>query len=58
MLIIRYVGREFDSPQLHQFRRNRMENRDEMLEAIMVILESYETEYLTEIYDKLTETLH
>jgi len=35
-----------------------METRDEMLEAIMVILESYETEYLTEIYDKLTETLH
>jgi len=58
MLIIRYVGRGFDSRQLHQFRRNRMENRDEMLEAIMVILESYETDYLTEIYDKLTETLH
>ena len=58
MLIIRYIGRRFDSAQLHQFRRNRMENRDEMLEAIMVILESYETDYLTEIYDKLTETLH
>ena len=58
MLIIRYIGRRFDSAQLHQFRRNRMENRDEMLEAIQAILESYDDEYLTEIYDKLTETLH
>ena len=24
MLIIRYAGRGFDSPQLHQFRRNKM----------------------------------
>ena len=24
MLIIRYIGRGFDSPQLHQFRRNKM----------------------------------
>ena len=33
-------------------------DRDEMLEAIIVILESYETEYLAEIYDKITETIH
>ena len=36
----------------------KMETRDEMLEAIQAILESYDDEYLTEIYDKLTETLH
>ena len=35
-----------------------METRDEMLEAIMVILESYETEYLTQIYKTLTDTVH
>tara|TARA_B110000858_G_scaffold14110_1_gene14259 strand:- start:52 stop:159 length:108 start_codon:yes stop_codon:yes gene_type:complete len=35
-----------------------MEDRDEMLEAINVILESYDDEYLAEIYDKLTETVH
>ena len=33
-------------------------DRDEMLEAIQVILESYETEYLAEIYNKITETIH
>ena len=33
-------------------------DRDEMLETIQVILESYDDEYLTEIYDKLTSTLH
>ena len=33
-------------------------DRDEMLEAINVILESYDDAYLTEIYDKLTETVH
>ena len=33
-------------------------DRDEMLEAIQVILESYDDKYLTEIYNKLTETLH
>ena len=33
-------------------------DRDEMLEVIQVILESYDDEYLTEIYDKLTETVH
>ena len=35
-----------------------MEDRDEMLEAINVILESYDDAYLAEIYDKLTETVH
>jgi len=33
-------------------------DRDEMLEAIIVILETYDTEYLAEIYDKITETIH
>jgi hypothetical protein len=35
-----------------------METRDEMLEAIMVILESYDTEYLAEIYDQVTAIVH
>ena len=35
-----------------------MENRDEMLEAIQVILESYETDYLRTIFETLTETIH
>ena len=35
-----------------------MESRDEMLEAIQVILESYETEYLRQIFEKLTESIH
>jgi hypothetical protein len=33
-------------------------DRDEMLEAIQVILESYDTEYLFEIYDQVTATVH
>ena len=33
-------------------------DRDEMLEAIQVILESYPDEYLTDIYDQVTSTLH
>ena len=33
-------------------------DRDEMLEAINVILESYDDEYLAEIYDQVTSTLH
>ena len=33
-------------------------DRDEMLEAIQVILESYDNEYLTEIYNQVTSTLH
>jgi len=32
--------------------------RDEMLETIMVILESYDDDYLKQIYETLTETLH
>lgn len=35
-----------------------MESRDEMLEAIQVILESYETEYLRHIFETLTESIH
>jgi len=35
-----------------------METRDEMLEAIMVILETYDTEYVRKIFEKLTDTLH
>jgi hypothetical protein len=33
-------------------------DRDEMLEAINVILESYDTDYITKIYETLTETIH
>jgi hypothetical protein len=33
-------------------------DRDEMLEAINVILESYEDDYITTIYETLTETIH
>ena len=33
-------------------------DRDEMLEAIQVILESYDNEYLAEIYDQITSTVH
>ena len=33
-------------------------DRDEMLEAIQVILERYDDEYLTDIYDQVTSTLH
>ena len=32
--------------------------RDEMLETIMAILESYDDDYLKQIYETLTETLH
>jgi len=35
-----------------------MMERDEMLETIMVILESYDDDYLKQIYETLTETLH
>ena len=35
-----------------------MEDRQEILEAIQVILESYETEYLRHIYETLTDTVH
>ena len=33
-------------------------DRDEMLEAIQVILESYDNEYLAHIYDTITATVH
>ena len=33
-------------------------DRDEMLEAIQVILESYDDEYLAEIYDQVTAIVH
>ena len=33
-------------------------DRDEMLETIMVMLESYDDDYLKQIYETLTETLH
>ena len=35
-----------------------MESRDEMLEAIQVILESYETDYIRHIFETLTESIH
>ena len=35
-----------------------MENRDEMLEAIMVILETYDDEYIRHIFEVLTDTVH
>ena len=35
-----------------------MENRDEMLEAIMVILETYDDEYIRHIFEVLTDTIH
>ena len=33
-------------------------DRDEMLESIYVILDSYDDDYLKQIYETLTETLH
>ena len=35
-----------------------MESRDEMLEAIMVIIESCSDEEITHIFKELTETIH
>ncbi len=35
-----------------------METRDEMLEAIMVILETYDDEYIRHIFEVLTDTVH
>ena len=35
-----------------------MEDRDEMLEAIMVIIESYSDEEVAHIFNTLTETVH
>jgi hypothetical protein len=35
-----------------------METRDEMLEAIMVIIETYSDEEVLHIFNKLTDTLH
>jgi len=35
-----------------------METRDEMLETIFFIINTYDDEYLKEIYDKLTATKH
>lgn len=34
-----------------------MESRDEMLEAIMVILETYDDDYIERIFNTLTETI-
>jgi len=33
-------------------------DRDEMLESIYAILDSYDDDYLQQIYETLTETLH
>ena len=35
-----------------------METRDEMLEAIMVIIETYDDEEVRKIFETLTDTVH
>jgi len=38
-------------------RESNMESRDEMLEAIMVVIETYDDEEIERIFNTLTETI-
>ena len=53
---ISWTGVRF--PSAPPIQESNMESRDEMLEAIMVIIETYSDEEVAHIFNTLTETVH